>query len=102
MSVKNNLFEIAENVSQLNFIFDRVDVLADDLSEQIDGRINLKTEWGIAYAKHELEIAEIKADMLQSGVKDAVEIIKKLLELSQRTYEMVSAESDCKATDNNN
>ncbi len=100
MAIKESLFEITENVSELNFILGRIEVLSDDVVEQVCGRINLKTERGLTCARHELEVAKIKADMLQSCVCEAVSEIKKLAELSENTYEIVRSDTQRETVEN--
>lgn len=100
MIVKESLFEITEYVSQLDFILNRIEVLSDDVMEQVCGRINLKTERGLTCARHELEIAKIKVDLLQSCVCEAVSEIKKLTELSENTYEIVRLDTQRETVEN--
>lgn len=86
MPTKDMLFQILEHADQLNSILEKVSVLSDDIVELYINRINLKTQWGLNCAEHELNIARLKSEVLQTYVCDTEKIAKKLLNLSEATF----------------
>lgn len=87
------IFQILEHSEQLYFILERVAVLSDDIVD----RINLKTEWGLSCAEHELNIARIKADALKTCVCETEKIAKKLRDLSLNAFQYTkeNQEANC-------
>lgn len=91
------IFQILEHAEELYSIIERVSVLSDDIVELYVNRINLKTEWGLKCAEHELNIARIKADVLQTCVCESGKIAKKLRDLSEDAfqYSKENQEANC-------
>lgn len=91
------IFQILEHSEQLYFILERVAVLSDDIVELYINRINLKTEWGLSCAEHELNIARIKADALKTCVCETEKIAKKLRDLSLNAFQYTkeNQEANC-------
>ena len=86
MLLKHQLFEITEHISNLVFLFDRSEVLVNDLTEQLHQKINLDTPLGIACAKQERHLSRVKADILESYVSEMAGIITQLSQQAESAY----------------
>ena len=94
MCTKDKIFQILEHAEQLNLILEKVLVLSDDIVELYINRINLKTQQDLNYAEHELNIASIKAEVLQTYVCNTAKMAENLFDLTEAVYEYIKGNQE--------
>ena len=81
-SISDMSLQIADYISELNSLLQKIAVLTDDISSNYLEKINLKSERGLYEAEYDINIIKLKTDMLIGYVFPATRILEKLVKYS--------------------
>ncbi|MBR2883648.1 MAG: hypothetical protein IKB93_02540 [Clostridia bacterium] len=97
MNKKSNLKEasimligLVDNVSTLNFLLEKADFLAGEVSHDYLSTINFKTEKGRLAAEYDLKIANVKASVAWDYIIQAKELTENLLNASNAALDFIN------------
>ena len=97
MNKKNNLkeaskmlVEITDSVSDINFLLEKADFPAGEVSLDYLSTINFKTEKGRLTAEYDLSIARVKASVAWDYILQAKELAKNLLYASNSALDFIN------------
>jgi len=85
--------EIADYASELKDIFERLNVLTDDISRQFYETGRFKTERAQRWMEYDFTLIRVKSDIIGRYVNDGCESITKLSHLAKDIYNMICAEA---------
>ncbi len=94
-TTENNVsmaMEIADYASELKDIFERLDVLTDDISRQFYETMSYKTDRARRWIEYDCTLIRVKSDIIGRYVNDGCETITKLSRLANNMYNLISEE----------
>lgn len=88
MSIKNELFEITEQVANVVYLFEKAQVLSNDLAEHLNKKLSLKTPLQISCAGQEMQLLRIKADILENYIFEMAPVLEDLQKKAEELYNL--------------
>lgn len=80
--VVKSLIEVVDNLAELRFFLEKIDLLADEISSDYFDKLDFKSERGRMIAEYERDIARVKAEIVCDYIAQVSAITEKSLELS--------------------
>ena len=86
------LFDINENLSNISFLFKRIDVIADDIFPDLSRKLDLQSKKQAIMLEDALRVIQIKYDIMHECIQEISELLPDLLEKSNFVYSMEEEE----------
>lgn len=84
---------LADNISDIKLMLEKINVLAEDISADCFEKINLKTERGRFTAEYDINILRLKCGMLLEYILPATEISNELVTSSNKIVNLIKEKS---------